>query len=145
MTARQSRLGPQLPAAGADNLPALKQPKLRADQVIEPAWGGHVSPTLGVCIVFIFHIAPKCLQISNRSVEGNVSSTRSQPLLLDSTDPNGPMRIALVGTRGVPAKYGGFETAVEEVASASLRADTWSRSTAAAPGLLKRASRIRST
>ena len=25
------------------------------------------------------------------------------------------MRIALVGTRGVPAKYGGFETAVEEV------------------------------
>jgi glycosyltransferase involved in cell wall biosynthesis len=26
-----------------------------------------------------------------------------------------PMRIALVGTRGVPASYGGFETAVEEV------------------------------
>ena len=25
------------------------------------------------------------------------------------------MRIALVGTRGVPARYGGFETAVEEV------------------------------
>src|SRR5450432_3235884 len=25
------------------------------------------------------------------------------------------MRIALVGTRGVPAQYGGFETAVEEV------------------------------
>jgi glycosyltransferase involved in cell wall biosynthesis len=44
-----------------------------------------------------------------------VSSTRSQPLLLGSADPNGPMRIALVGTRGVPAKYGGFETAVEEV------------------------------
>ena len=27
------------------------------------------------------------------------------------------MRIALVGTRGVPARYGGFETAVEEVGS----------------------------
>lgn len=26
-----------------------------------------------------------------------------------------PLRIALVGTRGVPARYGGFETAVEEV------------------------------
>jgi glycosyltransferase involved in cell wall biosynthesis len=26
-----------------------------------------------------------------------------------------PMRIAMVGTRGVPARYGGFETAVEEV------------------------------
>lgn len=26
-----------------------------------------------------------------------------------------PMRIALVGTRGVPARYGGFETCVEEV------------------------------
>ena len=25
------------------------------------------------------------------------------------------MRIAMVGTRGVPAKYGGFETAVEEI------------------------------
>lgn len=27
------------------------------------------------------------------------------------------MRIAMIGTRGVPAKYGGFETAVEEVGS----------------------------
>jgi glycosyltransferase involved in cell wall biosynthesis len=26
-----------------------------------------------------------------------------------------PMRIAMIGTRGVPARYGGFETAVEEV------------------------------
>ena len=25
------------------------------------------------------------------------------------------MRIALVGTRGVPARYGGFETAAEEI------------------------------
>jgi hypothetical protein len=25
------------------------------------------------------------------------------------------VRIAMVGTRGVPARYGGFETAVEEV------------------------------
>lgn len=30
-------------------------------------------------------------------------------------DADGPLRIALVGTRGVPARYGGFETAVEEV------------------------------
>ena len=28
-----------------------------------------------------------------------------------------PLRIALVGTRGVPARYGGFETCVEEVGS----------------------------
>lgn len=28
---------------------------------------------------------------------------------------NGALRIALLGTRGVPARYGGFETAVEEV------------------------------
>src|SRR3954468_23044857 len=31
-----------------------------------------------------------------------------------STDGDG-VRIAMVGTRGVPARYGGFETAVEEV------------------------------
>jgi len=30
---------------------------------------------------------------------------------------SGKLRIALVGTRGVPARYGGFETAVEEVGS----------------------------
>ncbi len=30
-------------------------------------------------------------------------------------DPAAPMSIALVGTRGVPARYGGFETCVEEV------------------------------
>ncbi|MDQ1584401.1 MAG: hypothetical protein QOF36_2455 [Microbacteriaceae bacterium] len=28
---------------------------------------------------------------------------------------DGPLRIALVGTRGVPAQYGGFETCVEEI------------------------------
>lgn len=28
-----------------------------------------------------------------------------------------PLRIAMIGTRGVPARYGGFETAVEEVGS----------------------------
>ncbi len=26
-----------------------------------------------------------------------------------------PMRIAMLGTRGVPAAYGGFETAIEEI------------------------------
>lgn len=30
-------------------------------------------------------------------------------------DTRRPLRIALVGTRGVPARYGGFETAVEEI------------------------------
>ena len=25
------------------------------------------------------------------------------------------LRIAMIGTRGVPARYGGFETAIEEV------------------------------
>ena len=28
---------------------------------------------------------------------------------------NNPLKIALIGTRGVPANYGGFETCVEEV------------------------------
>ena len=28
-----------------------------------------------------------------------------------------PLRIAMIGTRGVPAAYGGFETAVEEIGS----------------------------
>ena len=32
-----------------------------------------------------------------------------------SPDPHRPLSIALVGTRGVPARYGGFETCVEEV------------------------------
>lgn len=32
-----------------------------------------------------------------------------------STEHTGAMKIALVGTRGVPARYGGFETCVEEV------------------------------
>ncbi|HOL66632.1 MAG TPA: DUF1972 domain-containing protein, partial [bacterium] len=31
------------------------------------------------------------------------------------------MRIALVGTRGVPAKYGGFETCAEELALGLVR------------------------
>jgi hypothetical protein len=44
-------------------------------------------------------------------------STRKQPVLPSAPAHTaaGPMRIALVGTRGVPATYGGFETAVEEV------------------------------
>lgn len=33
----------------------------------------------------------------------------------DESKSEAPMRIAMVGTRGVPARYGGFETAVEEV------------------------------
>ncbi|MEH0110283.1 DUF1972 domain-containing protein [Tersicoccus sp. MR15.9] len=33
----------------------------------------------------------------------------------DGVPPAGPLRIAMVGTRGVPAAYGGFETAVEEI------------------------------
>jgi glycosyltransferase involved in cell wall biosynthesis len=32
------------------------------------------------------------------------------------------MRIAMIGTRGVPARYGGFETAVEEIGSRLVRA-----------------------
>jgi len=43
---------------------------------------------------------------------------RSQPEeeAMDSSSPHDrPLRIALVGTRGVPARYGGFETCVEEV------------------------------
>src|SRR6185312_16703076 len=35
-------------------------------------------------------------------------------LMTPMTDPNG-LRIAMLGTRGVPAAYGGFETAVEEI------------------------------
>ena len=29
--------------------------------------------------------------------------------------PNKSLKIALIGTRGVPANYGGFETCVEEI------------------------------
>ena len=36
----------------------------------------------------------------------------------------GGMRIAILGTRGIPANYGGFETFAEELALASRRADT---------------------
>lgn len=47
------------------------------------------------------------------------------------------MSIAMVGTRGVPARYGGFETAVEEVgrrlAAAGHRVVVYCRGTAAAP------------
>ena len=64
-----------------------------------------------------------------------VASTRKQPVLpgvsASASDPTaagpddgGPMRIALVGTRGVPANYGGFETAVEEVGKPPRRART---------------------
>jgi hypothetical protein len=31
------------------------------------------------------------------------------------------LKIAMVGTRGVPARYGGFETAIEEVGSCGDR------------------------
>lgn len=34
-----------------------------------------------------------------------------------SDHPPAPLRIAMIGTRGVPAAYGGFETAVEEIGS----------------------------
>ena len=39
---------------------------------------------------------------------------RPLPVADDRTD-GSTMRIAMLGTRGVPARYGGFETAVEEV------------------------------
>jgi len=47
----------------------------------------------------------------------SVLSRAAEPTAEPTADPTagGPMRIALVGTRGVPATYGGFETAVEEV------------------------------
>lgn len=35
----------------------------------------------------------------------------------DRTVRSGQLRIAMVGTRGVPASYGGFETAIEEIGS----------------------------
>lgn len=35
----------------------------------------------------------------------------------ESRSAGSAMRIAMVGTRGVPARYGGFETCVEEVGS----------------------------
>ena len=37
--------------------------------------------------------------------------------MVNHTDPPTPLRIAMIGTRGVPAAYGGFETAVEEIGS----------------------------
>ena len=37
--------------------------------------------------------------------------------MVEHTDPASPLRIVMIGTRGVPAAYGGFETAVEEIGS----------------------------
>ena len=37
--------------------------------------------------------------------------------MVEHTEPASPLRIAMIGTRGVPAAYGGFETAVEEIGS----------------------------
>jgi glycosyltransferase involved in cell wall biosynthesis len=34
---------------------------------------------------------------------------------------NGPLRVAMIGTRGVPAQYGGFETAIEEIGQRMVR------------------------
>lgn len=53
----------------------------------------------------------------NHSTSGPTPRWPGEPLskIRSSTPPDGPMRIALVGTRGVPARYGGFETCVEEV------------------------------
>ena len=34
------------------------------------------------------------------------------------------LHIAMVGTRGVPARYGGFETAIEEIGHGSSAAAT---------------------
>ena len=41
-------------------------------------------------------------------------SSTKQPATLDA-DGGRRLSIAMIGTRGVPARYGGFETAVEEV------------------------------
>ena len=38
-----------------------------------------------------------------------------------TTPSTGTLRIAMIGTRGVPAAYGGFETAVEEIGSRLVR------------------------
>ena len=32
-----------------------------------------------------------------------------------TAEPTGPLRIAILGTRGVPANYGGFETFAEQL------------------------------
>ena len=49
------------------------------------------------------------------------------------TSPRHPrLKIAMIGTRGVPAHYGGFETAVEEVGPAWSTAGTRSSCTAVA-------------
>ena len=34
------------------------------------------------------------------------------------------MKVAILGTRGIPASYSGFETAVEQISAASSRAAT---------------------
>lgn len=56
--------------------------------------------------------------------------------------PSPTLRVALVGTRGVPAHYGGFETCVEEVGTrlaarghdVTVYCRTQSEKCAAAPG-----------
>lgn len=39
------------------------------------------------------------------------------PSLLSRCEPAEPMRIAILGTRGIPARYGGFETFAEQLAT----------------------------
>ena len=41
--------------------------------------------------------------------------TTMQPAPPRHLSPVAPMRLAMIGTRGVPATYGGFETAIEEI------------------------------
>jgi len=48
---------------------------------------------------------------------GRAVSSGAVRLTIRCTKMGGAVRIAMIGTRGVPAKYGGFETAVEEVGS----------------------------
>ena len=47
--------------------------------------------------------------------------SRTAPTARPRPAENAPLRIAMVGTRGVPARYGGFETAIEEVGSRLVR------------------------
>lgn len=47
-------------------------------------------------------------------------ASKSDPVgkrTIRSRDPNAPIRLAILGTRGVPARYGGFETFAEQLAT----------------------------
>lgn len=73
--------------------------------------------TPGAAFVFNVQNSPCVPTLHGRGIPAIAPASVTADAILiemDNTVP-APLRIAMIGTRGVPAAYGGFETAVEEV------------------------------